>query len=206
MPETLAVYVDGFNLYHGLHEKAGCRYLWLDLVALVRTLRRRSSLTKVRYFTAPVLNDPSALSRQSDYLAALTAHNPGLIDVVNGRYQPKPKKCHKCGNSWTSYEEKETDVNIAAYLVADAASKTTDAALIVSADSDLAPAVRVARQMNPNLFIAAAFPPKRFSSELQALMPASFHIGMPRIKQSQLPGQVIDVSANKRWSRPSKWT
>lgn len=28
---TVIAYVDGFNLYHGLHDKYGRRYLWLDL-------------------------------------------------------------------------------------------------------------------------------------------------------------------------------
>ncbi|WP_218162049.1 NYN domain-containing protein [Mycobacterium malmoense] len=194
MSETLAVYVDGFNLYYGLHEVSGRRHLWLDLVALASKLRPRSALVKVKYFTAPVLNDPGAQSRQSDYLAALTAQNPGLIDIINGRYQAKPKACRRCNHSWTEYEEKETDVNIAAHLVADAALKMSDAALIVSADSDLAPAVRVARMMNPNLFIAAVFPPRRLSSELQALMPASFHLGVQRIKRSQLPQMVFDAT------------
>ncbi|ORA79469.1 NYN domain-containing protein [Mycobacterium malmoense] len=178
LSETLAVYVDGFNLYYGLHEVSGRRHLWLDLVAL---------------------------ASQSDYLAALTDQNPGLIDIINGRYQAKPKACRRCNHSWTEYEEKETDVNIAAHLVADAALKMSDAALIVSADSDLAPAVRVARTMNPNLFIAAVFPPRRFSSELQALMPASFHLGVQRIKRSQLPQMVFDATGRRTWTRPSKW-
>ena len=205
MPETLAVYVDGFNLYHGLHAASGRKYLWLDLVALARNLRPRSNLIKVKYFTAQVLNDPKAQSRQSDYLAALAAQNPGLIDIHNGRYQAKSKSCHRCNHSWTEYEEKETDVNIAVHLVADAALKMTDAALIISADSDLAPAVRVARNMNPNVFIAAVFPPKRFSGELQTLMPASSHLGLHRIKRSQLPQSVRDAAGQRTWTRPAKW-
>ncbi|KZS64625.1 NYN domain-containing protein [Mycobacterium ostraviense] len=159
MTERLAIYVDGFNLYHGLHDKWRCRYLWLDLGALGRSIRPRSKLVKIKYFTAPVLNEPNALSRQSGYQAALVAHNPGLIEVIQGRYQTKRKTCHACHRSWTEYEEKETDVNIAAHLVSDAAIGVSDAAIIISADSDLVPAVKAARAMNPSLFIAAAFPP-----------------------------------------------
>lgn len=203
--ETLAVYVDGFNLYHGLHQATARKHLWLDLGALAQSLRPQSVLTKVMYFTAPVLNDAAGLSNQQDYLAALVAQNPGLIEVVQGRYQSKSKNCRRCGNSWTVYEEKETDVNIAVNLVADAANKLTDAALIVSADSDLAPGVRLARQLNPALFIAAAFPPRRVSNELTTLMPASFHIGMRKIRSSQLPATVVDAATGKQWTRPAKW-
>ncbi len=203
--ESLAVYVDGFNLYHGLHEASARKHLWLDLGALAQNLRPQSTLSKVMYFTAPVLNDPTGLSNQQAYLAALLAQNPGLIEVVQGRYQSKNKNCRRCGNSWTAYEEKETDVNIAVNLVADAAKRLTDAALVISADSDLSPGVRLARQLNPDLFVAAAFPPRRVSNELKALMPSSFHIGMKKIRNNQLPANVVDAATGKQWTRPVKW-
>ncbi|GAB7006462.1 hypothetical protein JCM18899A_39350 [Nocardioides sp. AN3] len=43
---SLIVYVDGFNLYHGLKDQFGRRMLWLDLVELARSdevsqMRRR---------------------------------------------------------------------------------------------------------------------------------------------------------------------
>lgn len=46
LAERLIVYVDGFNLYHGLHDAARCRWLWLDLVALaqLRVPRLRAGL------------------------------------------------------------------------------------------------------------------------------------------------------------------
>lgn len=34
----MSVYIDGFNLYHGIHEKFGRKYLWLDLEALAASL------------------------------------------------------------------------------------------------------------------------------------------------------------------------
>jgi uncharacterized LabA/DUF88 family protein len=200
----LIVYVDGFNLYHGLKEKFGRRLLWLDLAALATSLRPRSQLLQVRYFTAPVLDNPSAASRQGRYQQALLAHSGGRIDIVQGRYQKKAMTCRGCGSSWTHYEEKETDVNIATAIVADAAQGKADSALIISADSDLAPAVRTARAVNPTLFIAAAFPPKRYSAELNKLMPNSFPIGTTKLTQSQLPQTVADGRGHT-YCRPAKW-
>ncbi|MBK8757067.1 MAG: NYN domain-containing protein [Actinomycetales bacterium] len=187
MAERLIVYVDGFNLYHGLHDSARCRWLWLDLVALATSLRPRSALQQVRYFTAPVLGQPDAQSRQQHYLDALVAHNGARIDIVQGRYQSKTKTCRTCGAQWVEREEKETDVNIAVGLVTDTARGAMDAALLLSADSDLAPAVRAAKGINPSLFVAAAFPPKRYSAELKALMPASFQISPSKVRGSFLP-------------------
>ncbi|HEY3560007.1 MAG TPA: NYN domain-containing protein [Kribbella sp.] len=203
--ERLIVYVDGFNLYHGLKERSGRRLLWLDLVELARLLRPRSRLVRVRYFTAPVLDDPPAASRQTRYLDALVAQNPGLVEVTQGRYQKKTRTCRSCGTSWTQYEEKETDVNIATSLVADTARRATDSALILSADSDLAPAIRTARSLNGQMFLAAAFPPKRYSAELSNLMPASFSIGMSKLTRAQLPQTVVDPGSGRTYTRPAKW-
>ncbi|MEU8949692.1 NYN domain-containing protein [Streptomyces sp. NPDC048489] len=201
----LIVYVDGFNLYHGLHEKYGRRFLWLDLEKLARTLRPRDQLVKVKYFTASVMNDPGALSRQDAYLQALPARSGDTVEIIKGRYQAKQKTCRQCGSQWTHYEEKETDVNIAVSLVADVATKAATSALIISADSDLAPAVRKAKSLAPGTHILAAFPPKRFSNELKTLMSASFPIGRAKFAGAQLPDEVTDPVTGHIIGRPAKW-
>jgi len=201
--EPLIMYVDGANLYWGLHDLAQRKYLWLDLVALAKSLRPKSRLVAVRYFMAPVVDEPAAQSRQAHYVEALQARNPGLLQVVKGRYQSKPVCCKNCGSQWNHREEKETDVNIAVSIVADAAKQRMSAGLIVSADSDLAPAVRTAKELNPSLFLTAAFPPARYSNELKRLMPQSFHIARSRISRAQLPDH-FEVNG-KQYTRPPRW-
>lgn len=201
---TVIAYVDGFNLYHGLHDKYRRRYLWLDLERLVQRLRPRDQLVAVRYFTAMVRDDPPALARQRTYLDALSAHS-GLVQVVLGRYQSKTISCRQCGSSWTSYEEKETDVNIAVSIVADAAAGASELALIVSADSDLCPAIRTARSLNPQRGIIAAFPPRRSSFEIRSLIPGAFTVAAVDLRNSLLPDTVGDPATSQIYKRPSKW-
>jgi uncharacterized LabA/DUF88 family protein len=137
----VAAYVDGFNLYFGLKAKHGRRYLWLDLQALAESLLRPGqTLERVTYFTARVRKDPEGERRQSEYLHALAHHSP-LVTVVAGRFQEKHRLCRQCGSIWTLHEEKETDVNIAVTLVEDAVLDRYDTALLISADSDLRPAI-----------------------------------------------------------------
>jgi hypothetical protein len=119
------------NLYHGLRARFQHGYLWLDLAEVVRRLRPRDNIVAVRYFTTLVRNDPPAEARQQAYLAALETHSSPLLNIVHGRYQAKYQECRGCGATWTSYEEKETDVNIAVSLVADAASSAADLALLI---------------------------------------------------------------------------
>lgn len=200
-----AVLVDGFNLYHGMKEQRGRRYLWLDHVELASRLRPRDQIVDVRYFTAPVLDDAGAAGRQQTYLEALKIHNLGVLTVVEGRYQRKRMHCRVCGTRWISYEEKETDVNIAVALMEIAASATADTVLVVSADSDLCPAVRSARGINPQLTIVPAFPPHRRSGELRALLPSAFTISETKLRQSQLPPVVQDSATGSKYVRPTYW-
>jgi uncharacterized LabA/DUF88 family protein len=200
-----AVLVDGFNLYHGMKKQRGRRHLWLDLVLLAQRLRPRDEIVDVRYFTAPVLDDTGAGARQQTYMQALRVQNPNVLRIVEGRYQRKRMVCHSCGAAWTSYEEKETDVNIAVGLMEIAASSSADTVLLVSADSDLCPAVRSAKQVNPGLTIVPAFPPHRRSGELMTLLPSAFVISETKLRQSQMPPVVQDPVTGDKYTRPAYW-
>ncbi len=198
-------YIDGFNLYHGMHERFGRRYLWLDVVELIRKLRPRDNIVAVRYFTAMVLNDERAVASQQTYLDALKAQSGPLVDIVLGRYQSKPKRCFACGASWTSYEEKETDVNMAVSLVADAARGDHDLSLILSADSDLCPAIRGVRAVAPRLGVLSVFPPNRSSFEIRSVVRGNFMLGHDKIRQSLLPDVVADSALSVTFHRPERW-
>ena len=202
---TVIAYVDGFNLYHGLHDKYGRRNLWLDLGHLVQRLRPSDDILAVRYFTALVRDDPSALARQRTCIDALSAHSGARIGVVLGRYQSKIVSCRQCGSTWPSYEEKETDVNIAVSIVADAAVGASDLALIISADSDLCPAIRTARSLNPRRGMIAAFPPRRSSFEIRTLIRGAFTVAAVDLRNSLLPDTVSDPASGRTYKRPGKW-
>jgi NYN domain len=153
---------------------------------------------------------PLAEARQQVYLSALAAHSSPLLNIVHGRFQAKHQECRVCGTAWVSYEEKETDVNIAVSLVADAASAAADLALLISADSDLCPAIRTTRAVSATvgsrLGIVAAFPPRRYSHELKVLVPGAFTLAQADIRNSLLPEVVTDQHTGQKYRRPPKWT
>jgi uncharacterized LabA/DUF88 family protein len=200
----VAAHVDGFNLYFGLRAKHGRKYLWLDLQALANSLLLPGqTLTQVTYFTARVRSDPESRQRQADYLDALADHSP-LVTVIDGRFQEKERRCRECGSTWTLYEEKETDVNIAVALVEDAVQDRYDTALLVSADSDLCPAVRSTKRLRPEKRIIAAFPPRRQSGDLKRAVDGFLSIGDEKIRQSQLPASVT-TTMGVTLCRPDHW-
>lgn len=203
MSARVAAYVDGFNFYHGLKDKHGRKYLWLDLQALTSSLvLPGQELVAVHYFSARVRGEPSA-RRQADYIDALRAHCTRLT-VHEGRFQQKRLECRRCGDVRISYEERETDVSIAVALLEDAVLDRYDTAMLVSADSDLCPAVRSVRRVTPAKRVVAAFPPHRVSGELRRAADGSFTVPDSKIRRNLLP-EVVVTSAGIVLARPNHW-
>lgn len=182
-------YIDGFNLYHGLRSKGWRKYYWLDLWALAeRFLKPGQTLVEVVYCTTLIKDDPSGQQRQLTFIDALKAHRPG-IKVVYGHYLAKDQRCFKCGNTYTRHEEKMTDVNIAVELLRDAHDDAFDTALVVSADSDLAPPVEAVVTRFPAKRVIVIAPPDRQSKKLESVASASFRLGRKTLQDSQLPDE-----------------
>ena len=195
-PTRVAVYIDGLNLFYGLRAKGWRRYYWLDLHSLAeRLLQPGQTLVAVRYFTARVLpdpDDPGKPDRQDAYLEAL-ASLPDL-SIHYGYFMARPNG---------GYEEKMTDVNIAVELVCDAHADAFDIAILISGDSDLIAAVRVARERYGK-HVVVAFPPGRRSNLLHEAARVSLAIGRNAIRDCQLPDQLVG-NAGRALDRPSQW-
>ncbi len=69
--------------------------------------------------------------------------------------------------SYRTHEEKETDVAIACKLLELLSQSHCDAVVVVSGDTDIAPAIRTARLLYPHADIGIAFPVHRHNNDLQ---------------------------------------
>jgi uncharacterized LabA/DUF88 family protein len=212
---TVAAYVDGFNLYYGMKSRYGRKYMWLDVVELVRQLRRDEDVEVVRYFTTIVKNEPSAATNQNTYIDALVAHNGGLIDVRVGRFRQRTigpcRICRReflcaCPSPYLSYEEKETDVALGVAMAEDAAFGRADMALLISADSDLRPAIAATKRLAPRQPVYVALPPSRFLRQMRFPGAGVFHVRESALRAAQLPPVVTDLATGRRFERPAKWS
>lgn len=198
------MYVDGFNLYYGLRAAKLDKYRWLDVGQLAnRIASPQGQLEFVRYFTSRIRGKPASEARQGDYLDALQTR--GGIAIEEGHFLAKEMRCNRCGHSWKKHEEKKTDVNIAVRLLEDAHSDAFDVAIVVSGDSDLAPAIRSVRKFFPQKQVLAGFPPRRQAAELKSAASATFRIANSKIKSSLLPDPV-QVHGGAAISAPPGWT
>lgn len=206
MSHQVAVYIDGFNLFYGMRSKGWKRYYWLDVYQLAQNLLRAGQqLSRVRYFTAPILRDPIDMDkdkRQTTYLDAL-ATLPNL-SIEKGYFSPRRRQCPTCGTPRTTYEEKTTDVNIAVAMLTDAYDNLFDTAILVSADGDLVRPVNTVLVRFPGKRVIVAFPPDRNSNNLRNNATASFNIWEKTIAKSQLPRQVLGQNGHIL-NRPASW-
>ena len=200
------MYIDGFNLFYGMRDKRWRRYYWLDVYKLAENLLRPGqTLAAVRYFTArvyPDAGDPAKVARQNAYLEALGTISG--LSIHYGHFLPRTRRCPNCGELSQTYEEKMTDVNIAVELVRDGHEDLFDAAIVVSADSDLSRPITAIRERFPNKRVIVAFPPNRFSSHLRQIADASFLMRRETLRDSQLPERIAKQDGIVL-SRPSSW-
>ncbi len=146
----------------------------------------REVVTCVKYFSAYAKWRTGSYRRHQTYVAALKARG---VQFIEGRFKRKHVQCRLCQGTYITHEEKETDVNIGAHLMADALKDRFDRALVVSADTDLNEAVKLTRRetTGQNLEIDIVAPPGRMGSNSEALFPVT----VGRIRRSLLPERVI---------------
>jgi hypothetical protein len=108
--------------------------------------------------------------------------------------------------------EHYTDVNIATTLIIDALDDKFDTAILITGDSDQAPALEVVKKKKPGKRLVIAFPPNRYSKELEDLahVKPPIRIWEPILRKSRLPETIkreglADVVCPEKWNyKPPK--
>jgi len=182
-------YIDGFNLYFGLREKGWRRFYWLNVQLLAQNLLKfNQELVMTKYFTARIIGSPDKEKRQSTFIEVLETLS--TLEIFYGKYQLNPRECPHCGFKDQVPNEKMTDVNIAVEMLSDAVKDKFDTALLLSADSDLVPLIRAIKNTFAQKRIIVAFPPARWSVELESVAHAFFTIGRANFARSLFPDKV----------------
>jgi len=170
-----AIYIDGYNLYYSRLQ--GTAHKWLDVAALFREILRvqdpAATVKAIKYFTAPIKanyarHGQASEEAQTQYLRALAAREPGLIEIIQGFHIFKPTSLptHETGlppskarrQSVWMIEEKLTDVQLALTIYRDAARGDVDQVVVCSNDSDVEPALQLVRRDAPHVRIGLVMP------------------------------------------------
>lgn len=126
----VAFFVDGYNLYHAIDNivkgNPSLNYLkWVDLRKLFTYFiqPQDDEIADIFFFTARPIHTPGDV--QQRYSALMIAYQRFLkIHAVYGKFKKKMQRCKGCGAVWPRHEEKESDVNLAVYIVREAYEKS----------------------------------------------------------------------------------
>ena len=142
--ERILFLIDGFNLYHAIAGNDRLRgYKWLNIHSLSRLfLKSSQSIAGILYFTALAHWNREKVLRHQTYIKALRSEG---VEIVYGEFKRVQRKCRRCGETYWTHEEKQTDVNIAIHLFQRAINDAFDIAILVSGDTDLVPPFRRAQ-------------------------------------------------------------
>jgi Protein of unknown function DUF88. len=204
------VYIDGFNLYYGSLKEPP--YKWLNLMALFNhLLDEYHTITEIKYFTAHISargeNDKSA-NHQKIYLKALSAHIPEL-KIYYGHYLTNKVLAKVCVLP-PEYirvfktEEKGSDVNLALHILNDALCNQYDCAVLVSNDSDIAEALRFAKEEHHKMIgfvVPGDDKARKTSQELAKYAEFKHRISKQLLANSQLP----DWIPGTNFYKPTNW-
>lgn len=196
-------FADGFNIYHALeHNKDYHKFKWLNLKHFAGCfVPQKDDIEEVLYFTAYTPWDPEKRDRHKLYVQAISSVG---VTTIEGQFKLKDKKCRKCKKWYKTYEEKQTDVNIASYLFHYAINDNYDKAIIISGDSDLIPAIELVKTNFPEKQIGLIIPITRRAEHLKQSV--DFHMKMKEkhLKASLLPDKMI-LPDGKVIGRPPEW-
>lgn len=211
-----AFVIDGFNVYHslveaskslGLPEERGTK--WLNLRGLCESylplFGRDATLAGIYYFSAIARHlqatKPGVASRHEYYAKILRLTG---VEVEMSAFKPKLIKCRPCGKRFKVHVEKETDVAVAVKLLEVLHEQSADRVVMVTGDTDVAPAVRAAARMFPSNEIRFAFPWNRSRDALEKLVSEPC-ISMSR--EAYVAHQFPDpfVIGSKTFAKPATW-
>lgn len=210
-------FIDGFNLYHALEkfeygvdeadEGRYRKYKWLCLTSLIKrfTAPDTEELVGVQYFTTYPDWDPKKRFRHTEFVGAQKYR--GVI-VTFGEFKNKTIKCRgSCKEEFITNEEKQTDINIAVAML-DLADQY-DKLILLTADSDQVPALRLIKKLHPAKLLATLPPVGRNSKELAKVCDQHFRMTEEHLQQCQLPKLVPVVVNGKQtgafFIKPSTW-
>ena len=208
-----AFLIDGFNLYHSLREASrdmgGVSTRWLDLRALCRSflyqIGGNAQLAGVFYFSALARHleaiKPDVTVRHLAYIECLRATG---VEVELAQFKEKWITCPHCHAVITRHEEKETDVAIAIKLMELSWRDQCDSVVVMSGDSDLAPALRAVQRQFLSRSIYCCFPYRRGSFELRGLAKRCFKVKKERYAKLQLPDPVV-LADGRLVAKPVGW-
>lgn len=174
-----ALYVDGFNLYHPIHDRGEHFLKWASLWKLGQIFCKPQSLelVKVVFCTAVPQDDIGKRDRHNAFNAAQIACG---VTVLKGHHVFDP--------TLNKRSEKQSDINVALSLMMDAEDDIFDWAFLLSADSDQAATASFFSSRHPKKGLIGVAPPtKSVPDKVMSHCIAHFEMTFDHLEEALMP-------------------
>lgn len=200
--------IDGFNLYHAICDSAQCisprfrGYKWVNLRKLAECyVRSKDKIRGVYYFTALPPWDEAKRDRHKLYIKAQTQYG---VKTIFGKFRLITRKCRAtCKQEYETYAEKKTDVNISTLLFDLAYHKKCDRFIIISADTDLIPAIQLVQRIF-KVEVGVVIPVNKKGKDIAKACDFKYRMKEKHLLSSVLPDS-IELKDGIVLTRPPNW-
>jgi len=202
--DRVIAFIDGFNVYHSLLN-SGCHDMkWLNYRGLAEAFiaPSRERLVKVFYFTAIVPWDSKKAARHRLFIQAQSIYG---VETIIGKFKDVTRKCRECRKEYKTFEEKETDVNIAVTMLLEAVNDTFDKAILFCGDSDLIAGVKALKSLAPHKHVKVVVPFGRSSIDLVNTCHSAAKIKRKHLANNQFPPEIL-LPDGKKLIKPVEWS
>jgi len=205
---STGIYIDGLNLYYGSLRKSPSK--WLDIEKFGKFIVPSDEIAIIRYFTAIVRarpDDPQIPVRQETYLRALKTRD--VVQIHTGRFTSRVQQRALADDAF-HYSQLFTPNFRPLFLYSlmwkdkvKRRSEPLTKAIVISNDSDLTEAIRLARLFNISVGLLNPHPGPT-SKHLKAV--ASFEIPFrsESLEKCQFPLVVVDKNG-REIHKPKAW-
>jgi len=212
-------FIDGFNLYHRIDESfSHGKYKWLDLRKLSEQfLEGGDEIGKIIYFTAYCTWNQNKKNRHKKYIQALSKKG---VEICLGKFKKVTKRFDKEHMEiltsdineedvpdkfdFRSYEEKETDVNIAVNIIKYAVEGGYEHFYVMSADSDFVPAIKHVKKTYRNIKLTNILPINAEGTTLRQVFDDQLEMTEEYLNNSLLDNE-IKISSKETIKKPKKY-
>jgi len=196
LPDRRAiVYIDGFNLYYNAIIRT--QFKWLNFAKFVKAVRTNDTIVQIKYFTA-LVEGRGQVNQLTFWKALETLPS---VQIIKGKHKKKQRQClvrecrHSGDRTFTSLEEKRTDVSIAIEMLDDAYQDRCDIFVLISGDSDLVPVIKKIRDRFPSKEVTVYVPNRGGDDghhEIRGAAHRARDLPLNVLKHAQFPDKVPD--------------
>jgi len=219
----VAVYIDGHNVHSCIKRWQAHAHeclKWLDYWKFCRKVVSDAALgiaspkilVAVNSYTALPVDDQARKARHEMFIKAVeecAAAAGGVVRTVKGFYRVvrDGESCTHCGHTWPSRKEKQSDTALCVELLDDAYQDAYDCAVVLTQDSDMAPAMAMVIKRFPNKRVVTAYPPLTGRNTRNHHLEIASHTSIRTtgiIRACQMPDPVV-CADNTQLHCPEVW-